>query len=52
VSWIATGYEDFEAPAWFAFVLLVVLFGGGWSLGVGLGFFLRERVFRRINIHG
>jgi hypothetical protein len=42
--WAVTGYEDFEGPPWFAAILLTVLYGAPWSLGVAVGFLLREAV--------
>jgi hypothetical protein len=40
-------YEGFEGPAWLAFAVLVVYFGGGWSLGIAVGYLMREWLGRR-----
>jgi hypothetical protein len=42
--WIARGYEDFEGPPWIAAILLMVLYGGLWSLGAAIGFLFRLAV--------
>jgi hypothetical protein len=47
VLWVSGGYDDFEGPAWVALALVVILLGGGWNAGVGLGSLMRERVARR-----
>jgi hypothetical protein len=47
VLWGSGGTDDFEGLAWVALALVVILLGGGWSAGVGLGSLMREGVARR-----
>jgi hypothetical protein len=42
--WIATGYEAFEGAPWLAALFATALYGGLWSIGVIVGFLLREVV--------
>jgi hypothetical protein len=40
------GYEGFEGPSWVAIALLVFYFGGGWSIGIFLGYLVRDGLGR------
>jgi hypothetical protein len=44
VLWASMGFEDFEGSPTVAALVLIFLFGGGWSLGVALGSLLRGSV--------
>jgi hypothetical protein len=46
VFWATEGYEGFEGPTWEAIALLVFYFGGGWSIGIFLGYLVRDRLGR------
>jgi hypothetical protein len=48
VLWVVTGYEDVEVPPWYAAIVFTVVYGGLWSLGVAVGFLLREFVGARV----
>jgi hypothetical protein len=47
VLWLTGGYDDFEGSPWVALALVVILLGGGWSLGVGFGNLMRDGLVRR-----
>jgi hypothetical protein len=47
VLWLTGRYDDAEVSPWIALALVVILLGGGWSVGVGLGNLMREGFLRR-----
>jgi hypothetical protein len=48
IAWAFHGFEDFEGPPWIAAIFLILLYGGPWSLGVGMGYLLRKTFDRRL----
>jgi H+/Cl- antiporter ClcA len=48
IAWVVHGFEDFERPPWIAAIFLILLYGGPWSLGVGMGYLLRKTLDHRL----
>jgi hypothetical protein len=47
ILWLSGRYDDAEVSPWIAVALVVILLGGGWSVGIGVGNLMREGLIRR-----